>query len=57
MNITLNWSGFLFAIIFVLFFMGTVALIGLRSLMKQEEQKKGENEPKDSFSRTKILVI
>lgn len=40
MNITLNWSGFLFAIIFVLFFMGTVALIGLRSLMKQEEQKK-----------------
>lgn len=39
MNITLNWNGFLFAIVFVLFFMGTVAFIGVRSLKRQQEQK------------------
>ena len=33
MNITLNWNGFLFAIVFVLFFMG------VRSLKRQQEQK------------------
>ena len=36
MNITLNWNGFLFAIVFVLFFMGTD---GVRSLKRQQEQK------------------
>ena len=39
MNITLNWNGFLFAIVFVLFLMGTVAFIGVRSLKRQQEQK------------------
>ena len=39
MNITLNWNGFLFAIVFVLFFMGTVAFIGVRSLKRQQGQK------------------
>ena len=40
MNITLNWNGFLFAIVFVLFFMGTVAFIGVRSLKRQQAQSK-----------------
>ena len=40
MNITLNWNGFLFAIVFVLFFMGTVAFIGVRSLKRQQHKAK-----------------
>lgn len=40
MNISLNWTGFLGAIIFVGFMMGSVAFIGLRDLMRQDEERK-----------------